>query len=154
MRDLRTVRQTETITSGPGSFAGTHYRLVAPNRFAYRTNGGARSIAIGINQWTRGPKETAWQKDRFGGGGPGFRTRSWFSWTNYAQSVRLLRTTGAGHRRVAELALMDSGTPLWYRLTVQLAPLRVVAVRMIAAGHFMHQRFYAFNEPLRIAPPN
>jgi len=89
-----------------------------------------------------------------GGGGPGFRTRSWFSWTNYAQSVRLLRTTGAGHRRVAELALMDSGTPLWYRLTVQLAPLRVVAVRMIAAGHFMHQRFYAFNEPLRIAPPN
>ena len=56
-------------------------------------------------------------------------------------------------RRTARLALMDPDTPVWFRLTVDLDTFRVSAVRMIADGHFMSQRFYAFNQPLQIQPP-
>jgi copper transport protein len=38
MRGLRSVRETEEVTSGPGSFAATAYRLSAPDRMAFRTN--------------------------------------------------------------------------------------------------------------------
>ena len=48
---------------------------------------------------------------------------------------------------------MDPDTPVWFRLTVDLDTFRVSAVRMIADGHFMSQRFYAFNQPLQIQPP-
>jgi copper transport protein len=152
MRGLRTVRESETITSGPGTFVATRYRLQAPNRFAYRTSDGARSAVIGTHQWSKAP-HSAWGERRFGGGGPGFTTRSWFRWTIYAQSVRLLGSASQGDTRVARLALMDPGTPVWYRLTIDLATHRVVAVRMIADGHFMSQRYHAFNEPLRILAP-
>jgi len=48
---------------------------------------------------------------------------------------------------------MSPGTPLWYRLTVDLATLRVTRVRMIAGAHFMSQRLFAFNKLVRIEPP-
>lgn len=152
MRGLRSVRQSETTTSGPGSLVETRYRLRAPDRFAYRTSGDAQSIVIGTRQWSRTP-DVAWTEDRYGGGGPGFRTRSWFIWTNYAQVVRLLGTEDHRGRRLARLALMSPGTPLWYRLTVDLATYRVLRARMITGGHFMNHRFGHFNQPEAIVPP-
>jgi hypothetical protein len=152
MARLRSLREDETVTSGPGTFLGTRYRLEAPNRFAYRTSGAAESIVIGRRQWFRsgGP---LFERQAFGGGGPGFRTRSWFRWTSYARFVWLLRSESSGRQRLLHLALMDEATPVWYRLWLDPATMRVVRVRMIAEGHFMTQRFHSFNEPLRIEPP-
>jgi hypothetical protein len=31
--------------------------------------------------------------------------------------------------------------------------MRVLAMRMITVGHFMNQRYYAFDAPVRIQPP-
>jgi putative copper export protein len=152
MRSLRTVKMSEALTSGPGSFVTTRYRLQAPDRSAYRTAGGFQSIITGTRQYSRTP-DVPWKVERFGGGGPGFRSRSFFAWTNYAQVVRLLGEARQDGRRVAELALMSPGTPLWYHLSIDLTTRRLLRVRMITGGHFMSQRFSAFNQPLEITAP-
>jgi hypothetical protein len=148
MARLRSMREIEMITSGPGSFARTVYRLQAPDRFAYTTDGGSRSVVVGHWQWFRAAG-SGWTRQRYGGGGPPFRTRSWFRWTPYAQEVRLLRSGP----RYTELALMDPGTPVWLRLTVDRRTLRTVRERMIATAHFMTRRYLAFDEATAIAPP-
>jgi len=93
-----------------------------------------------------------WQKDEFGGGLP-FRTRSWFTWTTYARHVYLLAERTQGTRRVAVVGLMDPGTPAWWRLTIDQRTHRVLEDRLVTYGHFMTQRFTAFDQPLRIEPP-
>jgi hypothetical protein len=148
MAGLRSVRELETVTSGPGSFARTVYRLQAPDRFAYVTNGGVKSVVIGRRQWFREPPG-GWRRERYGGGGPPFKTRGWFRWTPYAQEVRLVRVD----RRRAELVLMDPGTPVWLRLAVDLRTMRTVRERMIATAHFMTRRYLDFDRPIAIRPP-
>jgi hypothetical protein len=147
------VREFETITSGPRSFAGTRYLLKAPDRAAWITNRQAASVIVGFNEWSRPTTGDPWRRDRYGGGGPPFRTASWFRWTPYAQSTRLLGVRVVNGRRVAQVALMDPGTPVWFRLQIDMKTFRVSDVRMIADGHFMHQHYYAFNRPLKIEPP-
>jgi hypothetical protein len=48
---------------------------------------------------------------------------------------------------------MDPGTPAWWRLTIDRRTHRVLEDRLVTHGHFMTQRFTAFNQPLRIEPP-
>jgi hypothetical protein len=79
--------------------------------------------------------------------------RTWFRWTPYARAVRLLALERRGARRIAKLALMDEATPVWYRVRIDLATMRIPWARMIADAHFMTRRYYAFNRPVRIRPP-
>jgi len=151
MRALRSVRQVERVTSGPGSFAATRYLLRAPDRMAYRTTRAVESVVLGGRQWTRAPG-TDWRRGQYAGGLP-FRTRSWFRWTTYARAVRLLGVRRYGGRRWAEIALMDEGTPVWLRLTVDLATGMVTGQRMVAPAHFATSRYDRFNRRVRIAPP-
>lgn len=153
MRELRSVREVEHVTSGPVGFALTRYRLQAPDRLAYRTNLGTESITIGERAWTRYDQGSPWQEGRFAGGGPRFRTRTWFRWTPYARAARLLSVRRRQGRRLAELALMDHGTPVWTRLTVDLESARVLRSRVITDSHFQTQRLLAFNGPVSIRPP-
>jgi len=152
MRDLRTVRETERVSSVPGVYAVTDYRLEAPNRFAYRTNGAVESIVVGKRQWTRAGAHGRWQRSEYGGG-LAFRTRSWFTWTTYARYAYLLDKRREEGRRVAVVALMDPGTPAWWRLTIDLRTHRVLHSRLVTYGHFMTQCFFAVDEPLRIEAP-
>jgi hypothetical protein len=152
MSKLGRLREVEAVTSGPGSFARTDYRLRAPDRFAYVTNGGTESVVIGKRQWLR-TRGSAWRVTRYAGGGPGFSTRGWFRWTPYAQEVRLLGVTTNHGRGLAELALMDPGTPVWLRLTVDLTTMRVVRERMIAQARYMTRRYFAFDYPVSIRVP-
>lgn len=151
MRRLRSVRQIETVTSGPGTFARTSYRLQAPDRMAFVTDRGVRTVIIGDRDWFR-TAGTPWERSPERRPAP-FRTRTWFRWTPFSDTARLLRERTEDGRRVAELALFDSGTPAWYRLTIDRATRRVLRARMIAGGHFMSQRFAAFDAPVRIRPP-
>ena len=151
MRRLRAARESETVTSGPGSYAATSYWLRAPDRMRYRTNSGAQTVVIARRQWLK-PPEADWQRGEYGGG-LRFRTRSWFRWTVYARAVRLLDIRNRGGGRVAELALMDEGTPVWFRVTVDLKTHRVLTERMATKAHFMTNRYFAFNRNLRIEAP-
>jgi hypothetical protein len=73
MSRLRSVREVETVTSGPGSFARTVYRLQAPDRVAYLTDG-SRTVVVGREQWFRAG-DARWRRQLYRGGGPPFRTR-------------------------------------------------------------------------------
>jgi hypothetical protein len=154
MRRLRSVREYEQVASVPGKFAITNYRLRSPDRFAYDTSLGGQSIVIARSQWSREAPDRGWQRELYGGGGPAFRTRSWFVWSNYAQAVRLLGIKRVAGRRTAIIALMDPGSPAWWRLYIDMATKRVFQTRLITSAHFMTQVYYDFNRPLAIRPPS
>jgi copper transport protein len=155
MNRLHSVREHERITSGPGSLAVTDYELRAPDRMAYRTNLGGKAIIIGKREWRRSTGTTSgWQLSRFRGSGPPFQTLTWFAWTPYAESVRLLGITRRNGHRVAEIALYEPGAPTWWRLWIDLPSMRTSTSGLIAQGHFMIQRYHDFNGPVAISPPS
>jgi hypothetical protein len=151
MRRLRTMRKEERLTSGPGTFVRTLFRMQAPHRFTYEASSGGRSIVIGRRQWTRTVGE-AWQARPFGGSAT-FRTDGFFRWTPYARAARMLGVYSGPARRVADVALFDPATPVWYRLRIELSTERVLKDRMITKAHFMDRRYLAFNRPVDIQPP-
>lgn len=152
MRTLRSVREVEQVTSGPGSYARTVYRLRAPDRMTLTTNRSVQTVIAGKRRWFR-TADTPWEVSSYGSGLP-FRTRTWFRWTTYGRSVRLLGVGRREGRSVAELGLMDEGTPVWYRLTVALDTGRVLAEQMATKGHFMRAHFQRFDQPTTITLPD
>lgn len=153
MNRLRSAREHERVTSGPGSLAVTDYELSAPDRMAYRTNVGGRAIIIGKHEWSQANGGLPWQLSRFRGGGPPFQTLTWFAWTPYAESVRLLGISRRGGHRVAEVALYEPAGAVWWRLRIDLSSMRVPSSHLITQGHFMTQRYYDLNGPVAISPP-
>lgn len=151
MRRLRSVRQVEDVTSGPGTFARTRYALRAPNRLAYATGGGVQAVSIGPRRWFR-TGTGAWQVNEAPGGVP-FRTSAFFRWTPYATAIQLLGQRGRGRHAVAEVALMDPGTPVWTRLTIDVGSGRVLRERFIARSRFVVHRNFDFNAPVSITAP-
>ncbi|MGI8622034.1 MAG: hypothetical protein ACR2NB_00795, partial [Solirubrobacteraceae bacterium] len=152
MRRLRSAREVEEVSSGPGSFARTTYRLRAPDRMAFSTDRGVQSVIVGRRRAFRasgGP----WQAGDYSGA-LAFRTRTWFTWTTYARAVRLVGERREGGRRLADLALMDEATPVWIRLTVDLDSGRVVRERMTSNGHFLTARYSRFDRPTTIRLPD
>lgn len=146
MRDLRSVRQDEQVSSGPGTSARTVYRLRAPDRMAFVTDLGVRGVLIASRDWRWTPETRSWERGRRS---LPFRTRSWFRWTPFAGAPRVV----SRGRRVVRLAFYDAAAPTWYRMTIERATGRVRQVRMVADGHFMTQRFRAFDRPVRISAP-
>ncbi len=151
MRELASVRQTEEVTSGPGSYARTEYRLRAPDRMALETDRGVQTVIVGERKWFR-TRGTAWQRTGFGSGLP-FSLRRWFRWTTYAHAVRLLDRRRERGRPVAELALMDPATPVWMRLVIDERTYRVLRERTLTRAHFSRSRYFGFGRPTRIEVP-
>jgi hypothetical protein len=151
MRGLRGIRELEQISSGPGTAARTEYRLRAPDRLAWRTGRGVESVVVGDRQWLR-TADGPWREGEYGSG-LAFKTRSWFAWRRYARTVRLLGERTARGRRLLELALMDEGTPVWFRLTVDGDSGRVLSERMIARARFVDTTFSDFGRRFAIEPP-
>ncbi len=147
MRALRGVRELERLTSGPGTGATTEYKLRAPDRLEWETGRGVRSVVIGRRQWVHQPG-LGWREGSYGSG-LAFKTRAWFAWSRYAREVRLLSERDGR----AVLALADEGTPVWFRLTVDLATDRVVAEHMIARARFLDTRFTDFGTRFEIEAP-
>jgi len=150
MRALPSVREHETVTSGPGTLAVTRYRLRAPDRLAFATARGVESIFIGRRRWLRSAGEPFREQPVTG---IPFRTRSWFRWTPYARAVEVLDERREGARAVTELALMEPGTPVWIRLVVDRRSGRVVRESLVAPARFITHRFFAFGAPVAITPP-
>ena len=152
MRRLASVRQTEAVTSGPGSYARTEYRLQAPDRMALKTGRGVQTVIAGERQWFR-TRGTPWERQSYGSGIP-FSLRRWFRWTTYAQAVRLLDRRREGGRPVVELALMDPATPVWMRLVIDEGTHRVLRERIMTKGNLRTSRYFGFGRPMRIEIPD
>lgn len=152
MRGLRGFRQTEWVASArqPERRARADLRFRAPDRMAYETSAGSENIVIDRRSWLRVPGVPDWQE------GPSvepFRVRDGFRWTVFERSARLIRTRERRGRRVAELALLDHGYPVWYRLTVDLRSHRALRAVLITPENLIEDRYYAFERPVDIREP-
>lgn len=150
MRGLRSVREFERVTSGPGTEAITRYRLAAPDRYAFRTERGVETVGIGRRVYQRSGGDPFRVSDSPGGR---FRFESWWRWTPYARAVRLLGERTEAGRRVSEVALADTATPVWIRLVIDQATGRVLREQLTARARFVTHTFFAFNRPLSITAP-
>jgi hypothetical protein len=54
---------------------------------------------------------------------------------------------------VSILSFYDPGIPAWFTAWIDARDSRPLALRMVAAAHFMRHRYSRFNRPLRIVPP-
>ncbi|HLB21951.1 MAG TPA: CopD family protein, partial [Solirubrobacteraceae bacterium] len=160
MRHLRSVRQIERVNSVPGLYALSDGRARAPDRWAYTTyvvrppappQREDELVAIGARQWTRHPGGR-WQLQPQGGTLP-FRTPTLFTWSSYAEAVRLIGVEHSHGRAVATLALMDPGTPAWWTLRVELATGRVLDAQLITSGHFISTQYSQFNSAPSVLAP-
>ena len=131
------------------------YRIAGRHAFELTATGAARfqEVAIGARVWTREPGR-GWQSQT----APPLDTRALMPWRTHVTGVRLLSTGSAHGRRTAEIALADIpldrvGIPFWFRLHVDLATMRVVAMRMITVAHFMDQRYSGFNAATTVTAP-
>jgi hypothetical protein len=145
MGALRTHRYTEELTSGVGAGVRSTFGVRAPNRLAFRTADGFRSVIIGRNRWDF--RNGRWERSAF----PGLRVPT-YMWDG-ARNARLLGTTRFRGRLVQILSVYDrQPIPAWFRLLVDPQS-RVLDARMIAPSHFMRQQFSDFNQPIAIRPP-
>lgn len=147
---MDSVRETERVTSGVRPGVVTEYRLKAPDRMAVHTDAGADTVVIGRREWVRAPGDR-WQPTATAPAP--FHMRSLFRWTTYARVVRALDRRRDDGRRVAELAFMEPGTPMWQRLTVDVDTGRVTEARVTLPGYYIDRRFHAFDGPMHIRPP-
>jgi hypothetical protein len=145
MGSLRANRYTEELTSGVGGGVRSTFDVRAPNRLAFRTADGFRSIIIGRNRWDF--RNGRWERSEF----PGLRVPT-YMWAG-ARNARLVGKTRFRGRPVQILSLYDRAPiPAWFRLLVDQQG-RVLEARMIAPSHFMRQQFRDFNGPIVIRPP-
>jgi uncharacterized membrane protein len=153
MRRLRTVRVAERLSGGVGLAVTSRYRLQAPDRFlsVVRSVQVNRNVVIGRRSWFK-TGDGEWRYETLG---DRFDARGFFPWVGHLRGARLLRRS----RRLVDVALTDPGRanvsspPFWFVLTIERATMRVVRIRMTAPGHFMTQRYLAFDAPGTIRPP-
>jgi copper transport protein len=141
---LDSVSFFERLSSGTTSIETT-WREAPPNRLTYAIHGGGQSVIIGTRRWDRQPGE---------------------KWVESAQTPLDLPAPPWQGQRVSNarvvsrngdsvvLAFFDAkGGPAWFRVVVDSKTLRPRRLTMIAPAHFMHHRYYALGQRVRIVPP-
>jgi copper transport protein len=154
MGALTSYRLQEDLTSGLGTTVHATYTFAAPNSFEsdVEQQGSAfRTVWIGDTRYTRegnGP----WKVER---GAPAVPvpTYIWDSFRPY-QDVRTLGRATLGGVRTTEIAFAGgtSDLPVWFRLWVDSSGL-VHRAEMRAPGHFMDHRYFDYDSPITIEPP-
>ena len=152
MRRLDTFRQVEVVQSAGagGPRARTELAFQAPNRARYESPTSA-SVIIGRRMWIRADEILGWQQAPRAD--VEFRVRDGFRWTVFEETVRLLGVAEKDGRRVAELALLDWGYPVWYRLTVDVDSDFALHAQLTTPENRIEDRYFDFDAPLEIEPP-
>lgn len=140
---LRSVRYGERLASGPGHRVVATFTLEAPNRLSYLIRGGRAGIVIGTRRWDRGPGmrwiESAQTPLR----------QPLPIWGRKISNAHVLSQT----RRDVTVTFLARDLPAWFAVRFERRTLRPRTLRMVAAAHFMSQRYESFERPRRIVPP-
>jgi hypothetical protein len=142
-RALKSVRYNETLTSGLGTTVRTTWTEVAPDRLTYSIAGGAKAVIIGDKRWDLVPGDQWRQSESV------VLPMPTPTWGNTVTNARLLRS---GTDTIV-LSFLEPRSPAWFTVTFDSKTLRPRELDMIAASHFMHERYESFNAPLKIVPP-
>lgn len=138
-RSYRSVEYVEHLASDPTHAVTAHWRLEAPNSFAYTIRGGASAIVIGGTRWDRNPGSRRW-------------TRS-------PQAPLPMPAPQWSHESNAHLlspgvvAFLDRSVPAYFTLDFDPRTLQPRLLHMTAAAHFMTDRYVRFDSGPALRPP-
>jgi hypothetical protein len=154
MSAITSYRLEEDLTSGLGTTVHTAYAFAAPNSFESEVQQQGRTfrtVWIADTRYTR-EGNRPWKVER---GAPAVPvpTYIWDSFRPY-RDVRILGRPNMDSVRTTQIAFAGgtSDLPVWFRLWVDASGL-VHRAEMRAPGHFMDHRYYDYNAPIRIEPP-
>lgn len=127
------------------------YEFRVPDRMHLRLESGAETIRIGTSSWRRESPDNPWEHQK----SPPLEIPN-FIWDQpRRRAITVVGSDsldGVETRVVSFFASTVGGTEIWYRLWIDDDRL-VQRAEMLAAGHFMEQRFSGFDPPVDIGPP-
>ena len=132
-RGSRSVEYVERLASSPTNAIVTRWRLEAPDRVAYSIRGGAQAILIGSRRWDRSSAGAKWIES---------------PQTPLPQpAVPWRRATNVRRISSHHVVFVDPTIPAYFDLDGR------TALHMVAAAHFMVDRYVSFGSPPRLRPP-
>lgn len=143
-RNMRSVVFDETIAS-IGGVVAARWTQVAPSDFSYRIASGARAIVLGTRRWDRVPG------DRWRSSTTPATPMPAPVWGGSFTNARLLRADANAY--VVSFLVPNETFPAWFTVAFERRTLHPLRLQMTAAAHFMHVRYLAWNEPIRLRPP-
>jgi hypothetical protein len=145
MNGLRTLRYTESLTSGVGRGIESVLGVQAPDRMEFRTDDGFRSVIIGTSRWDL--RDGRWERSAY----PGLRVPQ-YMWDGAGNARVLGRARLHGNPVQIVSAYDHDPVPAWFRLYIDSRG-RILQADMLSPSHFMEQRFRDFNAAIEIRPP-
>jgi hypothetical protein len=147
-RALKTLVWKERLASSPVNVLSTVYKAVAPDELSYTIAGQSAAVIIGERRWDRPSPTAAWVESAQI---PPLQVPLpfWYS----VSDAHVLGSTRVAGRPVWTISFFDPTTPAWFTAEIDKKTSRTLELWMIAAGHFMHHRYLAFNSPMRLRPP-
>jgi copper transport protein len=152
MHTLSSYRMDQSLSSGSSTLR-TGYEVRAPDRMRARSTGGFQIVWLGGTEYVQKRPGAGWIVER---GEPSFPVLS-FVWDDVPDRIIDPRIVGEARVDGVATSVLSFYGPLssaayWFRLWVDSTGL-VRRVEMRAQGHFMNQRYFAFDAPIEIDPP-
>lgn len=139
---LRNVTYVERLASSVRDHIVTTWTLEAPNRVQYFIHGGAAGIVIGTRRWDRDTGTwTESQTDVLPQPVP--------IWGSTVTNAHVLSRTA----KTVVVSFLNPDTPAWFDVRFDARTMLPRRLDMIAAAHFMHDRYVVFNGPRKVFPP-
>jgi len=147
-RSLRSLSFSESLASGPGRAVLSTWRVQAPDRVAYRVEGGSAGIVVGERRWDRSAAGRRWV--------PSAQTRLTQPIPNWVRvtDAHVLGSTAVRGRPVWRVSFYDPVTPAWFTVLLDKSTMRTLETRMTATAHFMRDEYGSFNATPAILPPH
>jgi copper transport protein len=132
----RSIEYEERLASSPTNVLISRWRLEAPNRVAYTIRGGSQAVVIGAHRWDRASPRAPWVES---------------SQTPLPQpTVPFRRATNVWQISTHDVVFVDPTIPGYFDLEFHERP---TALHMIAAAHFMTDRYVSFGSAPRLRAP-
>jgi hypothetical protein len=146
-RSLRSLAYVEHLASDPQHAVTSVWRIGAPDRVAYRVQGGYAGIVIGGQRWDKAPGGRWVESVQ---SAP--LTQPVPTWDSVA-NAHLLGSGTVGGRPVWIVSFFDRTIPAWFTVSIEKSTMRTLNAEMMATAHFMHDAYGAFNRTRPISPP-
>jgi hypothetical protein len=152
MHALTSYRLNQSLDSGTDTLR-TVYLCRAPDQMRARSTGGFQIVWTGGTEYIERAPGAGWIVNREG---PSFPVLS-FVWDYVPDRIIDPRIVGVASVDGVDTTILSfygplGGAPYWFRLWVDPTGL-VRRTEMRAQGHFMDQRYFAFDAPISIGPP-
>jgi copper transport protein len=148
-RSVRAVEIRERLASSDRNSISTTWELEAPDRLAYRIDGGAQAIVIGRKRWDRDNARATWKASV----ATPLQEPEPFWGTDPVSNAYDLGETRIDGKRVRVVSFLVGSIPAWFTIWVEPRSARLLRLRMTAAAHFMSHRYRAYNAVPPIVAP-